>query len=357
MLFTFIFSCNKNRIGQYDHLVLDSVEFVLEFPNEFVLNTKEQVNIDLVGVWDFAIHDSILILSTKNLNGTWKFLSLPEYNHLGDFLSIGEGPLELSSFPSVSDKVKLTKENNEYQAYIYDWEYGKLLKLDVSKSIEYQDQFVSIINESVPRYLFDFLMIDVDTYFCRELGNMDRQQLRYLYTNGDKAVNPTLEKLNASSVLNSSNFNILSTMTRLNDQQRKIVEMYFRLNYINIYSYDGFFNKTICVENKLDDISTIENMDLKDRFFKFSDVRVYNDFFGVVYINEKEGDYSASRRILPSILLFNWNGDPLAKIQLESSITSFDIDFNQNELYTFDVQADEFSKYDISHIINEINTQ
>lgn len=38
-----------------------------------------------------------------------------------------------------------------------------------------------------------------------------------------------------------------------------------------------------------------------------------------------------------------------------TSVTSFDIDFINKELYTFDVHSDEFYKYDISNIINELS--
>ncbi|MFC4871156.1 hypothetical protein [Negadavirga shengliensis] len=110
-------------------------------------------------------------------------------------------------------------------------------------------------------------------------------------------------------------------------------------------------------KKKLDDLSLIEKTDWDDRILKFSDLRVYDDFFGVVYINEKEKIYETSRKNLPSILLFNWNGDPIAKLKLQNYISSFDIDFTQSELYTFDIQSDEFFKYDISDILDELNTK
>ncbi|MFC4871155.1 hypothetical protein [Negadavirga shengliensis] len=180
LMLSTLFSCDNNKLDHQKYMTLDSLEYVLEFPNEFVIHNKKETGIDLVGVWDFAIQDSIMILSTRKKNGVWKFLSLPEYHHLGDFLHVGEGPLELSSSPSVSDKVKITKENNRYHAYIYDFGYGKLLKLDINQSIKHQELFISTINDSLPQYLFDFLVIDTDTYFCKEIGNMETQQFRYL---------------------------------------------------------------------------------------------------------------------------------------------------------------------------------
>ena len=165
-----------------------------------------------------------------------------------------------------------------------------------------------------------------------------------------------MEKLNAAAVTDNINYNILSTMTRWSDKHKKVVEMHFGLNYINLYSLDNSFAQTICLGKKLDNISDIESLALEDRMFQFSDVRVYDDFFGVVYIHEQESDYKNTRKNLPSILLFDWNGNPLAELNSNSFITSFDIDFTRGELYTFDVKSDEFAKYDIADILLEIRS-
>lgn len=351
-----LLSCNTNKLDNQTYMILDSVEYVQEFPKEFVLQSKKDTGIDIVGVWDFVIQDSIMILSTRKNNGNWKILSLPELHHLGDFLNIGEGPLELSSSPSVSDKMKLTKENGNLQAYIYDFEYGKLLKLDVYKSIQHKELFISLINDSLPHYLFDFIVIDSNTYFCKEIGNMETQQLRYINNEGNRTMNYTMEKLNLSSVTSGMNYNILSTMTKLSEQHKIIVEMHFGLNYINLYSLDGLFEKTICLEEKLDNIRLIENLVWDERIFRFSDLRVYDEFFGVLYINEEEQIYQKSRKKLPSILLFDWNGKPIVKLKLPNFISSFDIDFIQNELYTFDIQSDQFFKFDLGDILTELKS-
>ena len=356
LLLAMIFGCNKNAHDSQKLMTLDAVAYVVDFPKTFVLQNKEDTGIDIPGVWDFVIQDSMMILSTRNSHGVWKFLSLPEHRERGNFLTVGGGPLELSSQPSVSDKVKFVKEDNHLQAYLYDFGYGKLFRMDIGTTILDQDLSMKIINDALPKYLFDFLVIDSTSYFCKEIANMETQQMWYLYSKGEKSMISPMEKLNAAAVTDNMDYNILSTMTRWSDKHKKVVEMHFGLNYINLYSLDNSFAQTICLGKKLDNISDIESLALEDRMFQFSDVRVYDDFFGVVYIHEQESDYKNTRKNLPSILLFDWNGNPLAELNSNSFITSFDIDFTRGELYTFDVKSDEFAKYDIADILLEIRS-
>lgn len=60
------------------------------------------------------------------------------------------------------------------------------------------------------------------------------------------------------------------------------------------------------------------------------------------------------RKRYPSLLMFDWNGSPLAKLDLNRFITSFDMDVANGTLYTFDTYTDELRKYDIGYILKDI---
>jgi hypothetical protein len=47
-----------------------------------------------------------------------------------------------------------------------------------------------------------------------------------------------------------------------------------------------------------------------NRRFVFVNIQAFDDFFGVIYVNESFKDYETIRRRLPSILLFDWKGKP-----------------------------------------------
>jgi hypothetical protein len=72
-----------------------------------------------------------------------------------------------------------------------------------------------------------------------------------------------------------------------------------------------------------------------------------SEFRGVIYVNEDTKTYLTERKKLPVILLFDWNGEPLAELRLNDFITAFDIDFINGHLYTLDLDTDVFCRYDI----------
>jgi len=122
-----------------------------------------------------------------------------------------------------------------------------------------------------------------------------------------------------------------------------MVEMPIGLNFIHVFSLDGSFARTICPGTVADNIEKIERIKPEDKNYTFADLRLFDGFFGVVQIYENRTE----RKKLPNILLFDWDGNPLAKWKLDHHITSFDIDMANGHLYTFDVRSDEFFRYDV----------
>jgi hypothetical protein len=351
----FMNCCSPAPSPSVDYMIFDDVEYVNTFPKIFKLQNNQTVDIDIIGIKGFAIYDSLMILSTGNKKGFLSFISLPDYNHYGDFLTIGQGPLEFL-FPVFASKIKLLKEDNHLFAYIYDMQKGDILKMDIDKSV--QTQKAQIFKKtSISPFLTNFIMIDSSKYFCKELYNNQTQQRRYMLDNDVKITPDFMQKLNLSTLKSNENLNILSTNTKFNSDEHIIVEAPVNLNYLNIYSLDGSFGKTICIGNKLDNIDKIQDIVEWKRIETFGDLRVFNDFFGVLVIDEDKKTYQTKREKLPFILLFNWNGEPLAKLQLSNFITSFDIDFINAQLYTLDVFSDDFCRYDISNILKELEVE
>ncbi len=133
-----------------------------------------------------------------------------------------------------------------------------------------------------------------------------------------------------------------------------MVEIPIGLNYINIYSLDGSFGRTICIGKELFNIGKIQDLNRVKRVYTFSDIRLFDDFFGVVHVDEERINYFGERKKTPRILFFDWDGNPLAELVSDHHITSFDIDFTRGELYTLDLYSDEFYKYDIKDKLKEL---
>jgi hypothetical protein len=332
-------------------MILDEVKYVDKFPQTFTLQNRQEPNIDLIGIQGFAIYDSLIILTTRNKNGFWSFVSLPDYNYYGDFLTIGQGPLEFL-FPLFAGKAMLYKENNQLYASMYDMQRGEIFKMNIDESIKTKKLHFSK-EASINPSLSAFVRIDSTKLFCKELNinNDIIQQLRYVLDNNTKVVPDILQKLNQAFIRANEDLNILTTITKFSTTHNLIIEAPVYLNYINMYALDGSFGKTICVGNRLDNIDKIQDKGEWERIQTYEDLRIFPDFWGVLLIDEDRKTYQTGRKKLLSIFLFDWQGEPLAKLKLNHFITSFDIDFTHGCLYTLDLHSDEFYKYDIKDIL------
>jgi hypothetical protein len=335
-----------------DYMCFDDVRYIREFPQTFSLDSAVELDLDIIGMWSFRIEDSLLIVSTTNSNGLWSFFSLPEYKFLGKYLSRGQGPNEFIQDPSVGG-AKFFKENGIRYAAIHDFQGGKLRKMNIDESIRTNRLNIYTLNDSLPPYIFEFITIDSTTFLCREINDSQTQQIRYISENGKKIIPPYMESLNMAAVRRGEDFNILSASIKQSIDNKLIVEMPIQLNYINLYSLDGSFCKTVCIGDKLDNIKKIQDKFKWNRKYTFDNLQLFTKCWGVLYINEDIRPYDMGRKKPPAVLLFDWSGEPLAELQLSNFATSFDIDFINGYLYALDLETDVFYRYDIKDIIEK----
>jgi len=342
-------------------MTLDSIEYVTNFPHSYKLENSNDVNIENIGVMgcdNFNIVDSLVIFSTNDGDGFWSFVSLPDNNFINKFLKRGQGPDEFLFSPSVQTATNFFKDNGKQYAAIYDSQKGKVYKMNIDESVKSKKLAISIMKDSVSLFLMNFVMIDSNRFLYKALSATHTQQLRYIMKNNIRESCPNFEKLNKATVNITSGpayyFNIISTLTKYNKERNLIVEMPVMLNYLNLYSIDGSFGKTICIGNKLSNIEEIQIQKYPDLVETFFDLRIYKDFWGVVFVDENELTLQTKREKLPSLFLFNWQGEPLAELKLNRQLTSFDIDFNSGILYGLDNITDTFFKYDINQILKDL---
>lgn len=333
----------KQRIAPGpDYMILDDVSFVKKFPRTVHLDNPERVGLDVPGILDIAVKGSLLIFSTQKGDGMWEFFSLPTLDSLGGYLRQGNGPNELIQTPWLYSTSFLEK-GGELMAYLYDFARGRLLEMNVSRTISERELNIATIEKPLPATLFGFIVLGDNTFFCKEITTTRDQQIRYLLKDGARSIPDNFRELNWAYIISGEDHNILGTLTGYNYSKGRIVEAPIMLNYINIYSVEGSFGKTVCTDEKLDNISEIQMLDIEERRGTYGSLRIYDNSFGVIRFGETQ-----------VIQFFDMNGKPLAELFPAHRLTSFDIDSENGHLYTHDRETDEFFRYDIKNIVGEI---
>jgi len=73
----------------------DQIVYVKEFPQTFTLSGETVPDIDIIGIQDIQICDTMIIFSGKGQENLWACYSLPRYDYLGSLLTKGNGPNDL----------------------------------------------------------------------------------------------------------------------------------------------------------------------------------------------------------------------------------------------------------------------
>ncbi|ATA75891.1 MULTISPECIES: BF3164 family lipoprotein [Capnocytophaga] len=354
LCFFSLISCKEETLSN-EYMSFDEVQYVENFPKSRSLIKEKMVDFGVLGVNRFRIVDSLLFLSTNDSDALWKLVSLPKQKVLGAFLKKGQGPNDFPMAPNLCTQTWISNQNNEWIAHIYDFNRGKLCKLNISQVLANKTEELIISELDLPQSLFNVQMLDETHFFCKTLNNEATSQERFMFRQNNKRIPPPLAKLNEAHVRRGEDTNILSTLVKYDHEKDILVEMPLGLNYINMYSLQNdTIAKTICLGKEMNSITSIQNTFRWNRMYTFCDVRSFKNFFGVMFINEKEKNYQTNRENLPTIFLFDWEGNPLIELKLDHLATSFDIDFTNNKLYTLDSLSDEMFVYDITHILSEM---
>lgn len=335
-----------------NYLCFDKVKYITQFPRTIQLDAGEQIELDLIGIQDMLIHDSLMIVGTKNSRGYWSFFSLPDFDHKGDFLLQGNGPQEFL-YPPSAGKAQFRSEGRKTIIYIPDTNKGRMMRMDLSETLQNNDLRIVNMHDSLSPLLFNLVYIDSTTYLCKAITKDQAQQTRYLLKNGHRKTPNFLKKLNDTRVTpHDLNYNLLSTITKYSPEHNMVIEMLVDLNSLNMYTLDGSFTQTLCLGKALFNIDELEAKSYWKWTYVFANLKLFDTFWGVLYLGETNKSFQTERKNLPKIYLFDWQGQPKAELLLPHQATTFDIDLNNGYLYTVDHITEEIYRYEFKDIVD-----
>lgn len=330
-----LFQCCKQSGKQ---IVIDSTEFIKEFPSTISTEIGDNYKIDEIGINSLKFIDSLLIVGHFD---HWSIYSADGKTKYGDCLKLGKGPEEFNILPP-SASALFKNSNDSLYAYVEDHKKKRIMKFNITEFIKTGNQKISVSLESkqLNNELWNVTPIS-ETEALLTIPNKEFDGFNRRILLKDSLINLSItEELDALSVeKGEEDINLLSKVLRYNQKSEKIVEAMLSLNQINLYSKDGKWGKTICVGDDLDNLTDIEKTPQPDRKYTYTTVSTWDWGFGAVYTGQKESDWQKDEKCDSEIQFFDWNGKPLFKINLNESIVTFDISPDKKHLLA--VTADD----------------
>lgn len=351
-LFLVLYACNENKPS--DYMVFDNVLYIEKFPKTYNLANGRLLDLNQAGVESLLIQDSILIVSTSDKDGYWSFFRLPNCTFLGKYITGGKSDNELLSSPRVANQY-LVERAGELCAMIYDFNTGKILLMNITKTLDTNQLVIGKIDCRLLRGLYNVVCLDSSSFFCKKMNSDFTELLRFILKDGEKLIPKNMEILNRASIDVGFDFNILGTFCKYSLTTHRIVEAAMDLNHINLYSIDSSFQLTICTGKQLDKIKEVQRVERRKKKVMYGHLASYAKYFGALYQDDTNENIHFGKAKNQVIQFFNWDGKPLVEVVLDRRINSFDIDFANECLYTLNYEQDEIYVYDFKEVLRNLN--
>ena len=340
VLFLALASCSGR--GNYMAFT-DNVVYVEEFPEKYSLTDAEEVNMGVIGAYDFRIVDSVMVFITMDAYA-WKVVSLYDTSKTYNLLRKGNGPGELLSV-STPSQVEFYEDGDEIYCDLFDTNKREMYRLNFSESLRKGQTEMETIGEMLPYPSMAMVYLGDSTYFYKTLVDNMTGYIRSMIVDGESSTPEWLTEINSVRVDPGKDFNLLSAMTGYNRSRNMVVEIPVMLNNINLYTLDGSFRKTVNLGKKMSDIGKLQELPMAAQPYSFGTSRLYDGFFASLYLGETAYTYELGRTQMPHIYCFDYEGNPLADILLDEQVTSFDFDFENGWLYVLDLLTDRMWRY------------
>ena len=334
-----VVSCEEDKT-----LTFRNVTYVTEFPEHIKVVESTKIPLDLPGMIDIKLKDSLFFVVQRGQDRVIKVFSYPSLNFLGDFAQIGNGPGEFLYNPYFLYS-SFNIQNDSLYLNIPDFKM-KIVRYNVTAALSgdagcFTQHPLELEESALGVYSFD-----ESTYYYMSLSHGMTSLTRHLIVDGEEQALEAQEELNTAklSINDGYAFNLLSAIPAYDSNSGVIVECCLAANRLNFYSVnDPSFKKTVVIGNKLSSIKEAEaRMKLAPVLpgCTFS-VKTYDDCFLVLYGN---GIPDSKER---TVLVFDWQGNPLQRIDLPSKVRAVDIDFDNRTLIAADYETEElyFHKY------------
>lgn len=295
----------------------------------------------------------------------FKIYNIETLSEIGEICKRGKGPNEFPSFLIL----------NQYETcgidlciWVHDLNVGKLTKVNVKESLEKGETVV--LNEIATKSqssFFNAFVIDSSLVVGRSTNSIiDMNRLQLYNPINDSIIRtiPLFPKIDVTRSNDDINFRMVKYnplyvgSIGLKPDKTKIASAMTSFNRIDIFDVNGDLYKSIVegpeipeyLKNYLN--SDEDNSESTLQYF-YSSIFTSNNFIYALYIGQMLSEYGG-KSIPTQLRIFDWEGNPLVRININDYLFSFTIDENRGLLFGVDYYNEKLLRYDIKRIIEKL---
>ena len=337
-----------------EHSSLGHVSVVEQFPVSFQLESCSPMNVEIPGIYDIKCEDDTLYCLAQNPAGMLSVLDLAGLKMQAQLLHFGRGPMEIMA-PLTFNSMAFSKEKGETVLLLNNMQ-GKVLKVNVSRSVKAGDvkgNDMDSVPPSVartPKYVW----LKDGVYFYHQPSANQLTYERGFIVHGEKVQTVFQKQLNNVSVSRADGFlfNILGTNFGCNRELGRMVEASVMLNTIYLYDFDGIFSRIISYGGPPSDPLQLEQVGIENLPCVYQSVRAFPHCFVALYRGDKLINPLGKKSALQ---FFDWEGSPLAEVEVPILASSFDIDFAGKKLFALETSSEKLYCYDLTGVLKRIH--
>ena len=335
--------CSSDKELNKECLLLDTVKYVQTIPKLVTLceDSMTFIPAQIPYIKNFAIVDSLLIIDTNQEHGLLNILSINRGESLGTLLDKGKAKGEFGFGIHLTLYTTFEHYKDSLFANFYDLVTGRLYRMNITKYIIEGECHMQelLMSKELPRSAFWVKTISDSLVFLRTIDKMETRQPRSIITKNGCLSTKITDRMNGFEIPAKEDFNIISSLIAFSPSNNMFVEAMIGMNYINIYSLRDDKGFTLCIGKDMDKLSNILSTPRFKRKYTFADIRAYSFGFAVLKFDIEEKAYQTNEEFYPSILFFDWNGNPIGEIASEMNFNHFDIDTKNGSLYILDMDG------------------
>lgn len=330
-----IVACGNGGGNEYK---CQETRIISDFPVNINLDKGHLLPVNPYGCVDFIGVDSLVIFKIYNGDYLWNVVNLNNTEAKCNLFSLGHGENEFTALP-ISERAFVT--DSALYCDFYSPEQNTFYRCNLSKSFDLHSPCLEIKEDVGSFETFQTLYrLQDNTFFA----------VRYIGHNGysrgilnrDGFIEcDGLGNLNKMTV--EENINTLSSVRCVNQSVNTVVEAMIRMHQINLYSISDGKSLTLSVDGELQDAKEIDQTSKSLLKKGFGNVSCYDDYFMAVYVNSSLVDFLKASEGQSQLLVFDWDGVPLARISLPHMAANAYI--YDNHLFVLTTDGD-FYQYD-----------